>query len=314
VVVRILLATLAASGVVLVFRWVQEMRSIGAGPVARPALLDVLVGFITNFLDTLGIGSFATTTAAFRIFRMVPDELIPGTLIAGLALPVVTEALLFISVVEVDPRQLTALIVVCVIGGWMGAGIVASLPRSTVQLGVGGALLIASVFMALGMLGLVPAGGVAVALTPRALALALAINFVLGALLTLGVGNYAPSLVMFSVLGMDPKAAFPIMMGSGAFVATVAGLRFVTARRVRWRVAVGLTCGGIPGVVTAVWFVQSLPLAALRGLVLVVVVYAAATLLRAGIRSTDVAPLTGVRPGTGRGQVGVRSGSDPFDV
>jgi len=280
--VRILLGTLAASGAVLVFRWTREMKSAAAGGVGAPAFLHVVIGFLTNFLDTLGIGSFATTTAAFRVFRLVPDELIPGTLIAGLALPVVTEALLFISVVEVDPWQMTALSAVCVAGGWIGAGIVSSLSRPAVQLGVGGALLVAGVFMMLGMLGWVPAGGTALALSPAAFVLALLINFVLGALLTLGVGNYAPSLVLFSVLGMDPKAAFPIMMGSGAFVATIAGVRFVTARRVHWRVATGLTCGGIPGVVVAVWFVKSLPLAALRGLVLIVVVYAAATLLREG--------------------------------
>jgi uncharacterized membrane protein YfcA len=289
--VRILLTTLAASGAILVLRWTREMQSAAARDFAAPTFRDILIGFLTNFLDTLGIGSFATTTAAFRVFRLVPDELIPGTLVAGLALPVVTEALLFISAVDVDPWQMTALIAVCVAGGWIGAGIVSSLSRPAVQLGVGGALLVAGVFMMLGMLGWVPAGGTALDLAPPAFVLALLINFALGALLTLGVGNYAPSLVLFSFLGMDPTAAFPIMMGSGAFVATIAGVRFVTARRVHWRVAMGLTCGGIPGVVVAVWFVKSLPLAALRGLVLLVVVYASATLLRAGIRGGADLPL-----------------------
>ena len=142
---------------------------------------------------------------------------------------------------------MTALIVVCVTGGWIGAGVVASLSRRAVQLGMGGALLVAAVFMMLGMLGRFPAGGTALAFTPRAFALALAVNFVLGALLTLGIGNYAPSLVVFSLLGMDPRAAFPIMMGSGAFVATIAGVRFVGAGRFHWRAALGLTIGGIPG-------------------------------------------------------------------
>jgi uncharacterized membrane protein YfcA len=259
-----------------------------------PNLLQVFIGFITNFFDTLGIGSFATTTAAFRLFHLVPDEVIPGTIIVGDALPVLAQAILFISVVSVDPWQMTALIVVCVIGGWIGAGVVASLSRRAVQLGLGGALLAAAVFMMLGMLGQFPAGGTALALTPSAFALALVVNFVLGALLTLGVGNYAPSLVVFSLLGMDPRAAFPIMMGSGAFVATIAGVRFVGAGRFHWRAALGLTLGGIPGVIVAVWLVKSLPLEALRWLVLVVVAYAAATLLRAGIRSgatgTHVSP------------------------
>jgi uncharacterized membrane protein YfcA len=109
---------------------------------------------------------------------------------------------------------------------------------------------------------------------------------VLGALLTLGVGNYAPSLVVFSLLGMDPRAAFPIMMGSGAFVATIAGVRFVGAGRFHWRAALGLCAGGIPGVVVAVWVVKSLPLDALRWLVLIVVAYASASLLRAGTSRT----------------------------
>jgi uncharacterized membrane protein YfcA len=284
--VRILLGALVASGLLLVVRWTMETRRVAAqGEVGAPTPLDLLIGFVTNFFDTLGIGSLATTTAAFRLFHLVPDELIPGTIIVGDALSVLTQAMLFISAVSVDPWQMTALIVVCVIGGWIGAGVVASLSRRAVQIGMGGALLMAAVFMMLGIFGQFPVGGTALAFTPSAFALALVVNFVLGALLTLGVGNYAPSLVVFSLLGMDPRAAFPIMMGSGAFVATIAGVRFVGARRFHWRAALGLTVGGIPGVVIAVWLVKSLALGALRWLVLVVVAYAAVTLLRAGMRS-----------------------------
>jgi uncharacterized membrane protein YfcA len=179
------------------------------------------------------------------------------------------------------------LIGVCIAGGWLGAGVVASLSRRAVRLGMGCALLAASAFMLLGLLGLFPAGGDALVFSPRAFALALAINFVLGALVTLGIGNYAPSLIAFSLLGMDPRAAFPIMAGSGAFVACIAGVRFVGTGRFQPRTALGLAAGGIPGVVIAAWLVQSLPLDALRWLVLVVVAYTAATLLRAGL---------GVRP------------------
>ena len=292
--VRTLLGALAAVGAFFLFRWVLEARRLAsergaATPMPGPTPLDLVIGFVTNFFDTLGIGSFATTTAAFRLFRLVPDELIPGTIIVGDALSVLTQAVLFISVVEVDPLQLTALIGVFVAGGWIGTGVVTSLSRRAIQLGIGTALIVAAVFMAFGMLGLTPAGGTARALTPAAFGLALAVNFVLGALLPLGIGNYGPSLVMFSLLGMDPRAAFPIMMGSGAFVATVAGVRFLSARRFHQRAALGLTLGGIPGVMVAVWLVKSLPLGALRVLVLAVVLYVSVTLLRAGLgRDADV--------------------------
>jgi len=292
--VSILIGALMTGGALFLVRWILEGRRISAEiGAAAPTPLNLTIGFVTNFFDTLGIGSFATTTAAFRLFHVVPDELIPGTIIVGDALAVLTQAVLFISVVAVDPLQLTALIIVCVAGGWIGAGIVSSLSRRAIQLGIGVALLVALAFMVFGLFGWTPTGGSAIALSPAAFALALAINFALGALLPLGIGNYAPSLVVFSLLGMDPKAAFPIMMGSGAFVATVAGVRFLSARRFHQQAALGLTFGGIPGVMAAVWLVKSLPLEALRVVVLVVVGYVSVTLLRSAFRANaDVAVST----------------------
>ncbi|HEY7114624.1 MAG TPA: TSUP family transporter, partial [Thermoanaerobaculia bacterium] len=271
--VGILIGALAAVGAVFLVRWVVEARRLAAERgAAAPTPFELLIGFVTNFFDTLGIGSLATTTAIFRLFRLVPDERIPGTIIVGDSLCVLLQAVLFLGVVEVDPLQLTALIAVCVAGGWLGTGVVTRLSRRAIQLGIGAALLLAAAFMAFGMFHLNPAGGTARSLTPAAFALALAVNFVLGALLPLGIGNYAPSLVVFGLLGMDLKAAFPIMMGSGAFVGTVSSVLFLSARRFQQRTALGLALGGVPGVMVAVWLVKSLPLGALRVVVLAVVV------------------------------------------
>ena len=286
ILVRALIGALVAAGAWFLARWIHEARRLSSErgtPTPGPTPLLVVIGFGTNFLDTLGIGSFATTTAVFRLFRLVPDESILGTIIVGDLLAVLIQAALFISVVQVDPLQLTALIAVSVAGGWIGTGVATRLSRRAIQLVIGTALIVAAVFMAFGVFGWNPAGGTARALKPAAFVLALAINFALGALLPLGIGNYAPSLVLFGLLGMDLKAAFPIMMGSGAFVATVAGVRFLSARRFDQRSAVGLALGGIPGVMAAVWLVKSLPLEALRVLVLAVVVYVSVTLLRSGL-------------------------------
>jgi uncharacterized membrane protein YfcA len=295
-ILQVLTGTLAACGLAFIVRVAKSVialrRHASETAPRTPAPRHLAIGFVTNFLDTLGIGSFATTTATFRLIGEPADELIPGTLIAGHALPVLAQALIFINVVSVDPTQLGLLIAAAIAGGWLGAGIVSSLSRRSVQLGMGAALLTAAVFMVVGLSEVFPAGGTAVRFEPSAFVVALALNFVLGALLTLGVGNYAPSLVAFALLGIDPRAAFPVMMGSGAFVALVAGARFVGRGRFHLRSALGLTLGGIPGVVVAVWLVTSLPLLALRWLVLVVVVYAGATLLRAGLGR----PLTAVRP------------------
>jgi uncharacterized membrane protein YfcA len=284
--VAALLGGLLGCALLLIVQWRSALEHDPAesGRRSLPGAHELAVGFVTDFFDTLGIGSFATTTALFRLFRMVPDELIPGTIIVGHALPVVAQALIFVSVTGVDPLQMTLLIAACVGGGWIGAGVVASLSRRAIQIGMGSALLVAVVFMLAAMFGLFPAGGSALVLTRQSFVIALAANALFGALLTLGIGNYAPSLILFSVLGMDPRAAFPIMMGSGAFVATIAGVRFVRASRFHRRAAMGLVLGGIPGVIVAAFLVRSLPLAVLRWIVLAVVAYAAVTLLRAGLR------------------------------
>ena len=113
------------------------------------------------------------------------------------------------------------------------------------------------------------------------------VNFLLGALMTLGIGLYAPCLILVSLLGMSPIAAFPIMMGSCAFLMPAAGARFIGLRRYDVRAALGLALGGIPAVLIAAFIVRSLPLVWLRWLVVVVVLYAAIAMLRSAGRQTD---------------------------
>jgi uncharacterized membrane protein YfcA len=111
-------------------------------------------------------------------------------------------------------------------------------------------------------------------------------SVILGALMTLGIGLYAPCMILVSLLGMDPKAAFPIMMGSCAFLMPVASARFIQAGRYSPRVALGLALGGLPGVLIAALIVKSLPLTAMRWLVVLAVIYAAFTMLRSAMQRT----------------------------
>lgn len=277
---RILLAVLAALAAYYAWRWFRTERSEArAAPVAKPGLLRLAIGFVTNFFDTLGIGSFAPTTAAFKLRRVVPDEWIPGTLNVGHTLPTMAQGLIFIGVVRVGPTTLISMMAAAAIGAWLGAGIVARLPRRAIQIGMGIALSVAAILFALMNLKLMPSGGAALELTGATLAVAVAINFVLGALMTLGIGLYAPCLILVSLLGMNPLAAFPIMMGSCAVLMPVASLRFIGNRKYDLHAALGLTLGGIPAVLLAAYVVRSLPLDWLRWLVVVVVLYAAALML-----------------------------------
>ncbi len=204
--------------------------SAGGGRPAAPGAVNTAIGFVTNFFDTLGIGSFATTTTIYRLFRRVEDQHIPGTLNVGHAIPTVAQAWIYTTLVQVDFATLALLIVAAVGGSWIGAAIVSRLPKAAIQRGMGVALLLAAVLMVMTALNRMPGGGEAIALRGGALILACGINFVLGALMTLGIGLYAPCMIMVSLMGMNPTVAFPIMMGSCAFLMPVAGLQFINDR------------------------------------------------------------------------------------
>ncbi len=255
--------------------------------VSAPRLLELVTGFVTNFFDTLGIGSFAPTTAIFKFARMVPDELIPGTLNVGHTLPVILQAIIFMTVIRVDATTLISMIGGSVVGAWFGAGWVASLPRRQVQFGVSAALLVALIAMLMRLFNLFPAGGDALGLSGVTLIIAVALNGLFGAISTLGIGFYAPCMTLVSLLGMNPTAAFPIMMGSGAFLMPAASFRFIQAGAYSPRVAAGLTLGGLLGVPVAAYLVKSLPLDALRWLVMAVILYAAVTMLRSALSSEN---------------------------
>ena len=279
---KLLLGALSALAAIYVWRWIaiERGRPRDAATPSR-GLVNSLTGFVTNFFDTLGVGSFAPTTSVFKLLRLVPDEKIPGTLNAGHALPTVAQALIFIAAVSVDPLTLVLMIAAAVLGAWSGSGVVARLSKRAIQIGMGVALLCAAALFVLGIVEWIPAGGDDLQLRGALLWVAVAGNFLLGALMTLGVGLYAPCLILVSLLGMNPIAAFPIMMGSCAFLMPVAGLRFIAARRYDARAAAGLALGGIPGVLIAAFIVKQLPLLWLRWLVVIVVLYTAIAMLRA---------------------------------
>jgi uncharacterized membrane protein YfcA len=283
-----LLAAIVLAGAVMGLAWYRSRKT--AADVRLPSGGEILVGFGTEFFDTLGIGSFAPTTAIYKLFGMVPDELIPGTLNVGHTAGVVLQSLIFITSVAVAPRLLAAMVVAAALGAWFGAGVVARLPRPAIQLGMGTALLVAGTVFAAVNLGMIPGGGVALGLGGWQFAVAVGASLVLGALMTVGIGMYAPTMILLALLGVHPLAAFPIMMGACALLQPVAGVRFVARGRFAFAPSLGLTLGGLVGVLLAAFVVKELPLAMLRWLVVVVVLYAAQAMLRAVARPAAVSP------------------------
>lgn len=243
-------------------------------------IVNYIIGFVFQFLDALGIGSFATTMAAFKLTKSVPDSLIPGTLNIGAALPCVIQALLFITVIEIDRVTLAAMVGACVVGTLVGVRANSKLPEKGIKTTMAIGLFLAALLMLFSKMGWGPAGGDAIGLTGIKLAIGIACNFVLGVLLPLGIGNYAPCMVIVYMLGMSPEVAFPLMMSSAAFGLSTSTMRFIKSGNYQRKAAWAVMSAGAAGVIIAVKIVKSLPLSILQWLVIVVVVYTSATLFK----------------------------------
>ena len=258
---------------------VLYLVAVARGGFAMPTFLQSAIGFATAFFDTLGIGSFATTTSIYKLRAMVPVKLMPGTLNVGHTLPTITQAFIYTRIVPVESKTLVAMIVAACLGAWLGVGVVVRWPRRNIQIGMGIALLIAALVFLMQQLNLFPGGGATLGLGGARLWIALAGNFVLGVLMMLGIGLYAPCMILVSLLGMNPAAAFPIMMGSCAFLMPVSSVRFVRTRTYHPRAALGLALGAVPGVLLAAFVFGSLSMTAVRWLVIVVVLYTSINML-----------------------------------
>lgn len=279
-----LIAVLAALGAAILVYAVALARAAVAVRVA-PRLEAIGLGAIVSFFDALGIGSFAPTAAWMKFRKLVPDRLIPPTMLVGLTPPAMAQSVIFVILlgVLVDPVLLFGGAMATLLGGLVGAPLVAKARVWIVQLTVAIGLTLAAGAYAMANLHLFPGGGTAAGL-PLALTVAAIIaSFGFGLLANFGIGNYAPTLVMLSLMGLDPRLSFPIMAAGGSLMGAGASVRHLQIGQIDLRVVIGLAIGGIPAAIVAALIVKSMPMELLRWLVMVVVLYAAVVMLRAAV-------------------------------
>jgi uncharacterized membrane protein YfcA len=247
-----------------------------------------IIGFVVNFFDVLGIGAFAPQTALLKFTRQTPDRLIPGTMNVANTIPVLIQALIFIRIIEVDPFTLVCMITTATLGAVIGAGFIAHLSENRIRMIMSIALLITAGFMFATKMNWIQGQGNEIGLHGWKLIIAAAINFVLGAMMTAGVGLYAPCMAMVFLLGLSPLVAFPIMMGSCAFLMPAASYKFIKSNAYERKAALGMALPSIAAVFIAAFIVKSLPLDTLRWVVIIIVLYTSASMMLSVMRKRSV--------------------------
>ncbi|EGO63415.1 sulfite exporter TauE/SafE family protein [Acetonema longum] len=241
-----------------------------------------VIGFVTCVFDTLGIGNMATSMTAFRLTKSVKDEHLCGTGNVAFCITTIVEFILFVGLVKVDTLTLVSMIVVAIIGSLVGVSIATRWSIVTVRKVLGVALTAVAIVMACRNLNVGPFGqmGTATSLDGVSLALGLIGIFFLGALQTMGIGMFAPTMALVSMLGMSVTAAFPIMMGACSFVMPWCSIKFVKEGKYNRKASVILTITGVFGVLLAYYVIKSLPLTTLIWVVVCVLLYTSFTFFR----------------------------------
>ena len=269
--------------IVLIKDFIRHKNSLENSNWVKTAI----IGFIVDFFDVLGIGAFAPQTALLKFTKQTEDRVMPGTLNVANTIPALIEGIIFIKIIEVDPLTLVLMLLAAIIGGVIGAGFVSKLPEKTLRVVMGIALLVTAFFMLANNLEWIQGGGDKIGLSGGKLIIALIVNFILGALNTAGIGLFAPCMVLVFALGMSPKVAFPIMMGSCAFLMPVASAKFIKEGAYNRMASISMTIAGSIAVIIAAFLVKSLPLEVLRWVVIGVVIYTSMVMLRAAFKRTQ---------------------------
>lgn len=269
------------------FMVIRDYRSNKEDTLGNKRIIFAIFSFFANIIDTLGIGSFATTTAFCHATKLVDDKKIPGTLVVGCTIPVAIQALAFTTSVEMNPQVLVIMLLCSAVGAFIGGRLNGKLPIKSIRITMGIGLFIAG-FLILGQIfNMLPGGGNATTVTGIKLVIGCIVIFVLGVLYPLGIGCYAPTMVLVSLIGMNPTIAFPVMMGGATFNNLSSFLGIIKSGNYHRIAAFDFNWAGALGVLVAVKFITSLPIAILRWIVFVVVIYTAVSMLHAALKKTQ---------------------------
>lgn len=236
-----------------------------------------LISLIANFFDTLGIGSYAIATSAWKFNKSVRDDLIPGTLNVAFGIPICVEATITMTRIEMDSLTLVLMIAAAIIGSILGAKIISRLDIMKIRVVMGVALIIVAAITLCKINAVGPFGilGTARGLEGGMLVVGVIANFILGILMTAGIGLYAPCMAIVLLLGMSADVAFPVMMGSCAYLCPACGITFIKEGKYNRASTIPMIFTGAIGVLIAGFIVTSLPLTVLTYLVCVVMVICA---------------------------------------
>lgn len=259
--------------------FIKDIRKHGIKHEKASPTVSGVAGGVAYFCDTLGIGSFAIATAILRHFKQLEDKNLPGTLNVSSVMPAIVEALIFISIIKVDPLTISLMVASMCIGSWISASFIYKIPERIICLIISASLFISATVLILKQFNMLPIEySGAIGLTGIKLIIACFCSLIIGALGAMGIGSYAPFLAVSLTLGLSARATFPIMMSAASLAGAFASLKFIKVGNYDRKVALFLTIFAIFGVLIAAYIVKTLPLNILNWVAICVIYHTSISL------------------------------------
>ena len=262
-----------------------------------------IVMFLCLFIDGLGIGSYGPMTAGFKALHVVRDKMIPGTLQTVSLTYTLVASLVFIQTVEIEVATLASSIIAAGVGAFLGGGLVSRLDLNKTRITIGVCLIFVAFILVARLTGLLGVEDVVeedrygLTNTPWKLVVLIVVSFVFGALMTIGVGIYAPLLCTVALLGMDTTVAYPLMLGSCAVLIPVAAISFIRQsldaptpqydRKVSVVANIVGTIGGACGVIVITFLMTNLNVSMFNWVVTVIILIIAAQMIYQGVKKKE---------------------------
>ncbi|MFR5585763.1 MAG: hypothetical protein ACLTLQ_19785 [[Clostridium] scindens] len=238
-------------------------------------ILYGIMGFVLNLLDTLGVGSNATQMAFFKLTKLSPDEHLPANGNVIFAIPVGVEFLLFLDIVEVDTVTLITMLVSSVLGAIVRGEDCQQAAGEYLEKDPGchTALRSGDSDLQVKRIRSFWHDGGRNRTYGRQARYRHCSQFCIRSIDDLRGRAICTIMALCALLGMNISVAFPIMMGSCAFLMPPASVEFVKSGKYNRPAAAIATITGIFGVLAAYYIVKSMPITLLTWIVAAVLIY-----------------------------------------
>jgi uncharacterized membrane protein YfcA len=210
------------------------------------------IGFISNLLDTVGIGSFAVIVAMRKMLGVMPDDVkLIGSMNIQAVITALAQMLIFLHYIKLDLTTMLVSIAMITLGGFLSGLIAVRINKAIVHNVMLIAFIVTGILLFLIQLDVLQFTSTSDAITGIRLGIFAIFMLIAGMLPAFGVGYYSLVKTSIFLFGVNPIIAFPIMAAASSYQMPVTAITFMSKNKFYTKSSILLAIFGLIGVFIA---------------------------------------------------------------